>query len=237
MLLTPAGAAVAERANHVFALLSDVESAMEAARGEVKGPITLAASSTPGAYLVPRLLHRFQQRYPEAEPTLLVGDSQEVLSWLHEYRVPLGVVGETPMESGLIREEIGQDELRLVVMETDELSRVPDITEDHLAGRTLLLREPGSSTRAGAERLLCDRIKAFRRVIELTSVEAIKQMVAAGLGVAVLSSWATELEESAGLLAPVQDLQFRQQRRFCLVRRANRPLLGAAAALWQDIVS
>lgn len=237
MLLTPAGAAVADRANHVFALLGDIATAVETTSGEVKGRVTLAASSTPGAYLVPQLLRRFQDRYPEVEPTLLVGDSQEVLSWLHEYRVPLGVVGETRMEEEFIREEIGQDELRLMVMATDELSRVPEITRERLAGRTLLLREHGSSTRAGAERLLGDWTGAFGRVIELRSAEAIKQMVAAGLGVAVLSSWATGLEETAGLVSPVKDARFQQKRRFYLVRRTNRPLAGTAAALWQCLTA
>jgi DNA-binding transcriptional LysR family regulator len=233
MLLTSAGAAVAEHADRVFALLGDIATAVEATRGEVKGKITLAASSTPGAYLAPRLLRRFQDRYPHTEPALLVGDSREVLSWLHEYRVPLGVVGETVMEAGFLREEIGQDELRLVTAATDDLSQIQAITGEHLSGRTLLLREQGSSTRSGAETLLGSGIRDFARVEELNSTEAIKQMVAAGLGVSVLSSWATELEEKAGLLAPVRDGRFRQERRFYLVRRADRPLLGTVAALWQ----
>jgi len=237
MLLTPAGTAVAEHANRIFAALADMKTAVEATRGEVKGRITLAASSTPGAYLVPRLLRRFQDRYPEAETSLLVGDSREVLMWLHQYRVPLGVVGETVMDPALIREEIGQDELRLVASATDALCRVPIIEGEHLSGRTLLLREHGSSTRSGSESLLCGCMQSFARIVELTSTEAIKQTVAAGLGVAVLSSWATELEERAGLLAPVQDARMRLERRFYLVRRADRPLAGTAAALWRCILT
>src|SRR5579871_5295268 len=56
MLLTPVGEIVAEHANRVFALLEDIGTAVEAAHGEVQGKVTVAASSTPGAYLVPRLL-------------------------------------------------------------------------------------------------------------------------------------------------------------------------------------
>ena len=235
MLITPAGEAVTEQANRVFALLGDITSVVEATRREVKGAVLLAASSTPAAYLVPRLLRRFQETYPEVRPTLMVGDSQEVLSWLQEYRVALGVVGNTAIASGFLREEIGQDVLRLTVATTDPLSRVSEITREHLAGKTLLLRELGSGTRAGAERLLCGQIDDFARVVELPSTEVIKQSVAAGLGVAVLSSWATELEEKAGLLTPVADTRFHQQRRFYLVRREDRPLRGTVAALWQSL--
>jgi len=237
MLLTPAGAAVAEHANRIFAVLADMPSAVDAARSEVKGNITLAASSTPGTYLAPRLLRRFQDRYPGAEPTLLVGDSRDVTSWLREYRVSLGVVGETAMDATLIREEIGQDELRLVTAAEDGLCRITAVTGKDLSGRTLFVREQGSSTRSGSEALLGDWMNDFARVVELSNTEAIKQTVAAGLGVAVLSSWATRLEEQAGLLSPVADARLRRSRRFYVVRRADRTLVGTAAALWDCILN
>lgn len=237
MLLTPAGATLVDHANRLFGLLDDTTVAVEATRGRVNGKILLAASSTPGSYLVPRLLRRFQQRYPETEPTLLVGDSQEVLSWLYDYRVPLGVVGETVMEEGLVREEIGQDMLRLVVASTEDLSRVQTLTRKDLSGRTLFLRELGSSTRSGAEALLSGWMNSFARVVELNNTETIKQSVLAGLGVAVLSSWATELEQQAGLLCPIRDPRFQKQRRFYAVRRADRPPVGAATALWHCLTT
>src|SRR5579859_4820553 len=179
MLLTPAGLVVAQHANRVFALLDDIGMAVDATRGAVKGRVTVAASSTPGAYLVPQLLRSFQDRYPDAEPTPVVGDSKEVLSWLHNYQVPLGVVGETVMEAGLVREEVGRDELRLVVAAADSLIDVEEIQRHHLRGRTLFLREQGSSTRLGAESLLGGKLKDFKQVVELNSTEAIKQSVAA----------------------------------------------------------
>lgn len=237
MLLTPAGLVVEEYANRVFALLGDIATAVEATGGEVKGNVTLAASSTPGAYLVPQLLRHFQNRYPDAQSTLRVGDSREVLSWLREYQAALGVVGETKMDDGLIREEIAQDELRLVAAATDAVCQTEEITREHFSGRTLFLREPGSSTRSGAERLLCGWLEGFGRVVELRSSEAMKQAVIAGLGVAVLSSWATGLEEQAGLLTPVRDARFRLGRKFYVVRRADRSLVGTDAALWNCLVS
>jgi DNA-binding transcriptional LysR family regulator len=59
------------------------------------------------------------------------------------------------------------------------------------------------------------------------------QMVAAGLGVAVLSVWATVLEEGAGMLRPVRDRAFSFSRRFVLARREDRELTGADAAGWR----
>jgi DNA-binding transcriptional LysR family regulator len=236
MILTPAGALVVQHANRIFAQLDEMAEAVAAARGEVRGSVTLAASSTPGIYRLPRLLRRFQEIFPHANATLLIGDSREALGWLREYRAAVAVVGETEMEDGLIREEMDQDELRLVTSATDELCQVENITPEHLAGRVLFLREVGSSTRAGTEALLYAGMGVFARIVELNSTEAIKQMVGAGLGVAVLSSWATELEESVGLLRPVREARWRQARKFYVVRRADRPLTGVTAALWKGLL-
>jgi DNA-binding transcriptional LysR family regulator len=231
MRLTRAGENVMEQANRLFALYEEIPAV--AACSEVRGEVTLAASSTPGAYCVPELLRQFQERYPEVRPTLMVGDSAEVVEWLREYRVPLGVIGEMVMDDDLHRMEIAADELQLVVAANDPLCRVRQVKPGHLAGRTLLLREAGSSTRSGAESLLSGMMKQFSRVVEIHNTEVIRQAVISGLGVAVLSSWATKLEEKAGLLKPVRDARFRQRRRFFLVRRRDRVLTGNAAALWE----
>lgn len=235
MFLTPAGIVVSEQANRVFALLNEIPSTIETTRSEVKGDVTLASSSTPAAYLVPPLLRRFQDLYPYARPKLIVGDSKEAISWLHDYKAHIGVVGETLIAESLISEEIGRDELRLVAAGSDSFTNEVEITGKSLSGRTLFLREKGSSTRAGAEEMLCGMLKEFKQVVELKSTETIKRMTAAGLGVAVLSSWTTELEEKAHLLSPVQDTRFRKERPFYIVRRKDRPFTGILAALWQSL--
>jgi molybdate transport repressor ModE-like protein len=237
MQLTPAGAIVLEQVNRLFALYEEIPAAVDAVRGRVRGEVIVAASSTPGAYLVPELLRQFQILYPEVRPVLQIGDSAEVLEWLLDYRAPLGVIGEMNIAESLQSVEIGSDLLQLVAAAGDALCRVKEVKPEHLRGRTLLLREQGSSTRAGAQSLLGERLKEFERVVEVPSTEAIKQAVASGLGVAVLSSWATRLEETAGLLQPVRDPLLRHSRRFFLVKRKDRGLIGSAAALWGCLTS
>lgn len=237
VLLTQVGEVVLEQANRLFALYEEVPAVVDAARGAVRGEVTIAASSTPGAYYLPELLRRFQERHPEARPSLVVGGSAEVAAWLREYRAPLGVVGEGVASDELFRAEVGADELRLVAAGGDPIRRARRVGPGHLAGRTLLLREVGSSTRTGAERMLGEMIKEFGRVVEIRSAEAVKQAVASGLGLAVLSSWATRLEEGAGLLAPVRDPRFRRRRSFYLARRRDRTLAGTALALWEFLLT
>lgn len=233
MKLTQAGAALHEHVGRLFALYEGVTTAIADVRGEVRGEIVVAASSTPGAYLVPNLLREFQQRYPAAQAVLKVGDSAEVLAWLHDYRVALGVVGALAVTDDLERVAIGSDKLQLVTAAGDALGQARNIKPEQLQSRTLFLRESGSSTRAGSVELLGDLLPSFARTVELTNTEAIKQSVAAGLGLAVLSSWTTKLEEAAGLLQPVKDSRLRLTRKFYLVKRKDRVLTGSAAALWE----
>lgn len=237
MQLTAAGIVVLEQVNRLFALYEEIPAAVNALRGRVRGEVTVAASSTPGAYLVPELLRQFQERYSEVRPVLRVGDSAEVLQWLLDYQARMGVIGEMNIADGLQSVEIGSDHLQLVAAAGDPLCHIKQVKPEHLRGRTLLLREEGSSTRAGAQSLLGEHLKEFERVVEIPSPEVIKQAVASGLGVAVLSSWATKLEESAGLLQPVRDTRLRQLRRFFLVKRKDRALTGCAAALWECLVT
>jgi len=88
MQLTPVGAIVLEQANRLFALYEEIPAAVDALRGRVRGEVIVAASSTPGAYLVPEFLRQFQKLYSEVRPVLRVGDSAEVLEWLLDFRAP-----------------------------------------------------------------------------------------------------------------------------------------------------
>jgi DNA-binding transcriptional LysR family regulator len=223
--------------NKLFAIYEGLPAAVDALRGRVRGEVRVAASSTPGTYYLPEMLRRFQGKYPDTQPTLIIGDSAEVLEWLREYRIPLGVVGEMRMGEGLHRLEIGADELRLVTAAGDSLCRVRQVRREHLRERTLFIREPGSSTRAATEALLGDLLSVVGRVVEIQNTEAIKQSVIAGLGFAVLSSWATKLEERAGLLRRARDIRLRQKRMFYLVRREDRALTTSAGALWDCLAA
>lgn len=231
--LTTVGREVLEQINRLFTLYEELPGIVEASRGQISGEIPIAASSTPGTYLVPELLRQFQGLYPEAKPSLMVGDTAEVLQWLHEYRVPLGVVGELHAGEDLHKLKIGCDELLLVASVKNSVTKIKKLKPEDVGEQTLFIREHGSSTREAAEKLLGDLLPAFGRIVEISNSEAIKQSVIAGLGMAVLSSWSIELERKAGLLLPISDERFKRCRNFYLVRREDRILTGSAAALWK----
>jgi DNA-binding transcriptional LysR family regulator len=230
------GREVLEQVNRLFALYEELPGIVEASRGRISGEISLAASSTPGTYLVPALLSQFQEQYPEVQPKLIVGDTAEVLQWLHEFRVPLGVVGELQTGEDLHKLKIGCDEMSLVASSQNSIAKIKKLKPEDVREQTLFIREHGSSTREATEKLLGDLLRSFGRIVEISHTEAIKQSVIAGLGMAVLSSWSIELEVKAKLLQAAADERFRMCRSFYLVRREDRVLTGNAAALWKCLM-
>jgi DNA-binding transcriptional LysR family regulator len=239
MVLTEVGQAVRERADRVISLYEELPDVVDEARRRVAGELIVAASSTPGTYRLPALLKKFERRYPEVAPLPRIGSSGEVLEWLLAWQAPLGIVGEIGLPEGIEAHPFKSDQLRLVVPSGDPLvaeSQRRALTPEDLRRRALFVREPGSSTRAVVERLFGDQLSRFARLVVIPSTEAIKQSVAAGLGWAVLSSWACDWEEKAGVLTSIQDRRWRRSRRFYVVKRRDRELTGAGAQLWKMLV-
>ncbi|HEY0462140.1 MAG TPA: LysR family transcriptional regulator [Pyrinomonadaceae bacterium] len=233
MTLTSVGRDVLEQIDRLFALYEELPDVVEASRGRIRGEVSLAASSTPGTYLVPRLLRQFQGQYPEAKTNLMVGGTAKVLQWLQEYRAPLGIIGETREGENLHKLKIGCDIMSLVTAPDNPIAEIENLQPEDLCSQTLFIRESGSSTREAARTVLGDLLPAFGRILEIPNNETIKQSVAAGLGVAVLSSWSIELEQKAGRLICAADARFQKYRNFYLVRREDRTLTGIAAVMWE----
>ena len=231
MVLTSVGRAVLDQVNRIFVLYDELPEQADLLRTRVAGEVVIAASSTPGAYLLPGLLCRFQRDHPEVVPLPRIGASTKVVEWVIDYEAPFGIVGEIRLPEVIESTPLGADQLRLTVRADDSLAVAARIDPEKLGALTLFVREPGSSTRSVVEGLFGDDFRHFARVVEIPDTEAIKQAVVAGLGVAFLSSWACRLEERVGVLAPLRDRRWRRRRQFYLIKRRDRDLTGAAAAL------
>lgn len=231
--LTTAGEVVIEMSNKIFGLYNDMPKAVDESLGRIRGEIVLAASSTPGTYLVPELIRRFVELYPETKPVLHFGDSGDVIEQVQSFTAPIGVIGDIKLPDIFEKVRIGSDTLHLVTAIGNPLHSLTKIKPADVKGTTLLLREWGSSTRAMAELMLSDLIHSFDRVLEIPGTDAIKSSVVSNLGVAVISSLAIRMEVAAGLLTPVMDDRFRKKRLFFIIKRRDRRLMGPAQALWK----
>lgn len=182
--LTEAGEVVALHAQRVLDTLDGLHEELRALRGAERGRLTLAASTTPGTYVLPLLLECFAEQHPHVTVDVVMGSSRWVAERVADRDVSLGLAGEVDWPDGIVTEPWLEDEVIGIAAPGSIGGRVP---VEELAGRTLLTREHGSSVRALSERRLARAGYQPAKRWELESGEAIKRSVRAGLGIGFVS--------------------------------------------------
>ncbi|WP_242360025.1 MULTISPECIES: LysR substrate-binding domain-containing protein [unclassified Anaeromyxobacter] len=222
------GLRLLEAAKQVHEVLGAVETEFqgETAVGE---EVVIGASMTTAAYVVPPLVAGFRAIHGRVPFRIQVSNTARVLEWVAEGRVPLGIVEGRQRSPRVHLEPYLEDELVAVAASAARdlcgIARAAD-----LAKVPLLLREPGSNTRAVVEEALT-RVLGSRLVrrseLLFGSNQSMKMAAVAGLGVAFVSRWSVQLEVAAGTLRvlPLRDL--RLVRSFSWAT-ASRQLHGAA---------
>ncbi len=198
--LTEAGEIVASHAQRVLDTLEGLHEELRALDGAERGTLALAASTTPGSYVLPSILQCFAGEHPGVDVDVVIGSSAWVAERVATREVSLGIAGEVELPDGVIAEPFLDDELIGIAAPGRLRLRRGSIAPDALAGETLLVRERGSSTRAVAERHLARAAYRPAKRWELDSNEAIKRSVAAGLGVGFVSKLVVEDELERGEL-------------------------------------
>ena len=198
--LTEAGEIVAAHAARVLETLQGLQEEIAALRGAEIGTLALAASTTPGAYVMPAILQCFADRHPGVRVDIAVGSSSWVVDRVAKREFSLGIAGEIELPDGVTAEPFLDDELVGVAAPGWVKLRRGKARADELARWTLLVRESGSSTQAVVDRALARAGYRAANRWELDSNEAIKRSVAAGLGIAFLSKLVVEDEIRRGEL-------------------------------------
>jgi DNA-binding transcriptional LysR family regulator len=234
--LTEAGRVVEAHAARVFATLADARQAVSELMGLHRGTLTIGASTTPGIYVLPRVLAAFGRRYPGIAVSMRLGNSADIERMIRGHDLDLGLVGghvlgsgEECLHSGLM------DELVLIVAPSHPWARRREIAADRLGEASLLMREVGSATRQVTERALAGT--PYRVGLVLEHTEAIKQAVMAGLGVAFVSTHAVRGEVTTGRLHALRLRGRRLTRHFHLIHGEGRTLSAAARAFMERLAS
>jgi DNA-binding transcriptional LysR family regulator len=218
------GLRLLEAAKQVQDVLGSIESELQE-EPAVEAEVVLGASMTTAAYVAPPLVAGYRAIHGRVPFRLQVANTARVLEWIADGRVPVGIVEGRLRSPRVLLERYLDDELVAVASgvshEFRGLSRAAD-----LAKVPLLLREPGSNTRAVVEEAL-EKALGKRGVPQsdllFGSNQSIKLAAAAGLGVAFVSRWSVQLELAAGTLRilPLRDLRI--VRAFSLATTSRQP--------------
>jgi len=181
--------------------------------GELTGDLRVGCSLTTGGHCLPRLLPEFLSMHPRASVSVRITNSGEVAQGLRDGAIDLGLVETDLLPPDLEARPWGWDEMVLVAKPGHTLLGLRRAARpSDLNGQRWLLREQGSGTRRLAEAFLA-RVPRVAGTMELGSGEAIREGVAAGLGLALLSLHSVEGDLKSGRLCRIP-LQTRVRRAF-----------------------
>jgi LysR family transcriptional regulator, low CO2-responsive transcriptional regulator len=193
IFLTDAGHALHSTCGEIFDSLDRFEMLAAEMKGMKKGHLRVAVVTT-AQYFAPRLLGPFCQKYPGVEVALKVTNRERVLERIADNLDDLYIMGQPPKGVELNSEPFLSNPLVPLAAHDHPLAGKRRISLKRFIEEPFILREPGSGTRIALERLLSMRKLKPRIRMELGSNEAIKQAVAGGLGVSVLSKHTLALE-------------------------------------------
>jgi len=199
--LTPAGRMALEYAERILSLSAELDTRLKEIGGQMAGPLLIGASTTIAEYLLPQVLGEFKSRYPSVVPSLFVANSEAVQARIAERTLDLGFIeGDSHLPS-LGTDVCGDDELQVICAPTHPLAQLNSVTPKTLTEHAYISREPGSGTREVIDHYLHKAgvsPDSMQVVMELGSPEALKGLVATGLGFAIMSRATVTKETQIG---------------------------------------
>lgn len=207
----------------------------EMAAGAPAGVTTLAASTIPSAYLLPGVLADAKKKYPGISYRLTVADSREAVEMVKDGGADAGVVGTEYRHPSLVFKPVCKDEIVLIAPRGfPARAKIQDLTS-----MPFIIREQGSGTRRACEEALAGHHivpSALQAVMECSTTEAIKESVAAGLGVAFVSRLAITREIKARAFHVIDVDGLTIERSFFFVHSGVRSLQRPSALLLELLV-
>ncbi|KAG1316252.1 hypothetical protein G6F62_013638 [Rhizopus arrhizus] len=209
---------------------------MSAHASQVSGRIRLGTGATACTYLLPSVLADLRRRFPALDIVASTGNTSDMLRGLENNTLDMALV-TLPAPGRMFQVNLVMEDEFVAIFPARDAGAIPDVvTPQSLAGLPLVLFEPGARTR----RLVDDWFEAAgvaaKPVMELGSTEAMKEIVAAGLGCAVLPKLAVSGAGLRDALA-VRSLTPRLSRALALVLRRDKPLSRALRHLQEALLA
>ncbi len=234
IFLTEAGREMYAYSRAVDQQLAEAEHVLEDLKGMRRGQLVIAVASTAN-YFAPRLLAAFNRRYEAVTVSLDVTNREGLLHHLEQNDVDMVIMGLPPEGMDLEAEAFMENPLVVIAPPDHRLAGERDIPMEELQKETFIIREPGSGTRIAVERFFKEQGAELSTGMEMSSNEAIKQAVQAGLGLGIVSLHTLELELEMERLVVLDARPFPILRHWYVVHRKGKRLSPVAQA-FKDFV-
>ena len=201
--LTPAGDIVLDYAERILGLSAELDTRLKEMTGQIAGLLLVGASTTIAEFMLPQVLGDFKSRHPNVVPRLFVANSGAVENRVAEHTLDIGFI-EAPSHLAAVATDVCcEDELVVVCGTGHALAQHKSITPKQLVEYPYISRESGSGTREVTDAYFQKagvRPESLNVVMELGSPEALKGLVATGLGFTIMSRATVQKETRLGEL-------------------------------------
>ncbi|NPV59452.1 MAG: LysR family transcriptional regulator [Actinobacteria bacterium] len=208
------------------------------AKGGSIGKLHIASSNIPGEYVLPLLLGDLRKEHPGIEPVVEIMDSSKVVAAMLAGVYELGFIGSEPKRGDLELVPFCPDELRVICHPRHPLAGKRSVRPAKLKEERFVLREEGSGTRDIMLKALADAgldIRSLRVEMELGSTSSVISAVESGLGISLVSAWATAAPLSEGRVSTINVSGLRAKRDFKMVWRKDHVLTSPARTFTEFI--
>ncbi|UCF75110.1 MAG: LysR family transcriptional regulator [Betaproteobacteria bacterium] len=219
--LTEAGRELHRACHEIFQQLIDVEDRLADIRGLKSGRLRLAVSTT-GKYFAPRLLAAFVHEHPGIEVSLQIHHRETLIERMAANADDLYIFANPPTTKEVVTQAILPNPMTVFARADHPLAGERRIPFSRFAEEPFLMREPGSGTRMVAQQVFARHGIAPKVRMELSTNEAIKQAVLAGLGVSIMSRYTLGLDTEQNDLATLDVEGFPLEGQWYLVYPAGK---------------
>lgn len=219
--LTEAGELLYKRAKEILSSYEAAKQDIHRLHDTVTGSLLIGASFTIGEYILPRMIAEFAEQYPQVEISLTIGNSEEIIQAIQENKLDIGLVEGNVALSDLSVTTFMKDELIIVAAAGHPLSLINSMETEFLHDQVWVQRESGSGTRAFSDQFIQQAALKVKRSYIFNSSQGVKEAVAAGLGLAILSRFVVQRELESKDLVEIPLNGIRIERNFSLIRTAD----------------
>jgi len=234
--LTEAGTEMYNYSRAIQQQLSEAETVFEDLKGVKRGNLTIAIASTAN-YFAPKILAAFKDQHPNVTFSLDVTNRKGLLKHLENNDTDVVIMGKPPKSMDLEAERFMDNPLVVIAPIDHSLVNRGQISMQSLLKETFILREKDSGTRIAIERFFADQGMELKTSLNMSSNEAIKQAVQAGLGLGIVSIHTLEMEQLLKRLAVLDVESFPILRHWYIVHRSGKRLSPVATAFTKFILN
>ena len=227
--LTEAGRELYHYGKVIAQQLLEAGSVLSELKGLDRGKLNISVVSTAN-YFAPQLLAQFCSMHPQIKVSLNVGNRESVLRQLDDNEIDLAILGTPPDGIDVEAHPFMENRLVIIAASGNALAGEVRIPASRFQNEIFIMREQGSGTRLAAEKYFSSHRVVIRPGMEMSTNEAVKQAVQAGMGLGILSQDTVQLEVETGRLKILDAEGFPIIRHWYVVHRKKKRLSSVAEA-------